>query len=112
MAKLLSLGRVQKRREMEARLKAGVCLHCKARPGDKCRGLCFKCWNDDGIRASHPPDAKYAAKLPAVKRPGVRMPAPTDARPGSAEKIAVLMGRVARGERLFHPRDAKMDSEK
>jgi hypothetical protein len=30
---------------------------------------------------------------------------PTSAEPGSAEKIAVLAQRAARGEPLFHPRD-------
>ena len=35
------------------------------------------------------------------------MPEPTDAIPGSAEKIAILEQRVQRGEVLHHPKDRK-----
>lgn len=37
-----------------------------------------------------------------------RQSTPTDARPGSPEKIEVLRQRVLRGEPLFHPRDAQV----
>jgi hypothetical protein len=33
---------------------------------------------------------------------------PTDATPGSPEKIRVLMDRAARGQELFHERDADL----
>ena len=33
-------------------------------------------------------------------------PEPTDASPGSEDKIKVMQGRVERGERLYHPQDA------
>lgn len=33
------------------------------------------------------------------------LPTPTDAEPGSSQKIDVLAERVARGERLWHPDD-------
>jgi hypothetical protein len=39
-----------------------------------------------------------------------RLPEPTDAAPGSAEKKRVLAERARRGERLFHPLDAWIDS--
>ena len=38
----------------------------------------------------------------------VRDPEPTRARPGSAEKIAVLIARVEAGESMHHENDAKM----
>lgn len=38
-----------------------------------------------------------------------RKPTPTDARPGSADKIQVLTERFARGEELFHTRDRRID---
>lgn len=34
---------------------------------------------------------------------------PTDARPGTAEKVAVLASRVLAGEELWHPMDRRMD---
>ncbi|MBY0523928.1 MAG: hypothetical protein K2R98_11050 [Gemmataceae bacterium] len=35
------------------------------------------------------------------------LPAPTRARPGSHEKIAVLRARLERGEALHHPKDER-----
>ena len=35
------------------------------------------------------------------------LPEPTDARPGSPEKLAVLARRAAAGKELWHPDDAK-----
>jgi hypothetical protein len=36
---------------------------------------------------------------------------PTEASPGSEEKILVLMARAEKGQSLWHPDDAPMDSE-
>ena len=48
--------------------------------------------------------AKYDTKLkPATQ--------PTQARPGSAEKLAVMAGRLARGEQLFHADDMHLRGE-
>ncbi|GIW81518.1 MAG: hypothetical protein KatS3mg105_3325 [Gemmatales bacterium] len=44
--------------------------------------------------------------------PEPRPPAqPTDAEPGSEEKIAVMAARAARGEALFHPDDRQRDED-
>jgi hypothetical protein len=40
--------------------------------------------------------------------PILKMPAPTQHRPGSEEKILVLINRVASGENLYHPDDGKL----
>lgn len=40
-----------------------------------------------------------------------RMPTPTDAIPGSPEKVRVLEARYLAGESLWHPLDARRDEE-
>lgn len=39
--------------------------------------------------------------------PTIPYPEPTNALPGTAEKVAVLVARARRGQHLFHPADAK-----
>ncbi len=40
--------------------------------------------------------------------PVLKMPEPTQHRPGTEEKILVLINRVASGEDLYHPDDGKI----
>jgi hypothetical protein len=78
------------------------CVHCRRRPG--CRA---RCYDDPAVRlrtpkSSHP--CNYRA-LPDFNGPGATPPAPTDAAPGTAAKLAVLRARAAAGQRLHHARD-------
>lgn len=41
--------------------------------------------------------------------PSRRLPEPTDALPGTPEKVAVLTKRLAAGQLLWHPLDANLD---
>jgi hypothetical protein len=87
------------------------CRHCRGDLGFSCRrGLCRRCRTDPKIRQAYPrlPAANGAGSpwsawgspdpLPPARRA-------TDAAPGSAEKIAVLIARAAARVELFHPDD-------
>lgn len=84
------------------------CRHCHERHVSKPRGLCFRCYYTPGIRDRYPSESRFV-------RPGVRdwyyrapLPVePTDAVPGSAEKVEVLAKRVDERVQLWHPGDAE-----
>jgi hypothetical protein len=82
------------------------CRHCRKRALLRRRGLCVRCYYDPLVRLLYPPTHRHAGYRREL---GTRLrcpPAtPTDARPGSEEKIMVLMGRAERGEYLWHPGD-------
>lgn len=83
-----------------------LCQHCDRRPISRSRNLCWSCFYSPGVKERYPP-------LPRTCRgPGNgrrRLPCePTDAIPGTPEKIRVLMERVARGEELFHEHDVEL----
>lgn len=79
------------------------CHHCQWRKVEAKRhgGLCLKCFKDLEIRALYQeiPLTKFVQKLPPLPAE------PTFAIPGSQEKMRIMMERVARGERVFHPDD-------
>lgn len=91
------------------------CRHCGLKKAKKRGGFCsLGCARLHGGLPTPPRrDQRRGAKK---YREGVGsfagaapLPTPTDARPGSAEKFAVLLGRAERGEALFHPEDARID---
>ena len=86
-----------------------LCLHCK---GDRYlhrRGLCWSCYYRKGVRHLYPSTSKFAHRgvgtgNNANEAPST-LPAPTDATPGSPEKVAVLQYRAQNGQQLWHPLD-------
>lgn len=74
------------------------------------RGLCWKCYYTPGILDRYPISSSIFAYRSPVKR-GVKYGEPTDALPGTPEKVAVLEKRAQNGEHLFHPDDAKLEDE-
>jgi hypothetical protein len=83
------------------------CRHCGMAPVNRPRGLCWHCWHDADVRALYPPSAsKFARRGNGCGHGGYQLPEPTDALPGSEEKIRVLEERARRREQLFHPLDA------
>ena len=82
-----------------------ICRHCQhERRGIDRRGLCRICYRNPHIR-------RHYGKMPTVEGLGsgnakLPMPStPTDARPGSEDKIKVLEQRALAGEQLWHPKD-------
>lgn len=72
------------------------------------RGLCFRCYYTPGVRELYPSTSKYAQR--GVGNGFLRdppLPEPTQAKPGTEQKIAVLVDRAAARQQLFHPDDAK-----
>ena len=85
-----------------------LCRHCDRNPARRSRGLCWSCFYSPGVRERYPP----ATTPSGLGRGRKRLPCePTDASPGSPEKIRVLMDRAARGLELFHEDDAEVWSE-
>lgn len=85
-----------------------VCRHCKKVGVNRPRGLCWSCYYAPGVKALYPPTSKYAQRGVGNFTGVQPLPAEaTDAEPGSAEKLAILIARAARGEQLFHPRDLR-----
>ena len=84
-----------------------VCRHCRKTRANRPRGLCWSCYYAPGVKDRYPSTSKYA-KRGVGNITGVQpLPAkPTEAVPGSAEKVAVLEARAAAGESLWHPQDA------
>lgn len=87
------------------------CRHCGRTLTIRSRGLCQTCFDKPGIREKYPHlPSPFNAYL---SRPGHRLtgaaandPNPTDAVPGSSEKMAVLEFRASNGYELFHPEDS------
>ena len=84
-----------------------LCLHCNLYNANRPRGLCWRCYYTPGVKDRFAMlDAKCVRGLAENGRIP-RMPRrPTDARPGTAEKLAVMRKRLSEGESLFHPDDA------
>ena len=80
-----------------------ICRHCRRRPANRSRGLCWTCYYRPGVRERYPCRAKQCAT--AIREPPP--PAePTTALPGTPEKVRVLEERAGRGEGLWHGGDA------
>lgn len=85
------------------------CLHCREREANRYRGLCSRCYYGLDVRDLYPSDSKYAPHYDDIGT-GLLPEEPTDAEPGSEEKIAVMAARAEVGDELHHPRDRKRTS--
>lgn len=86
------------------------CRHCRIRKRSRARGLCQACSYLPEIRAMYPGStAKFARRGAALDNvePDVDRN-PTPAMPGSPEKVAVMIDRVARGLSPWHPSDGRV----
>jgi len=86
-----------------------TCRHC-AKPivNTTRRGLCAGCYNTRLIRDQYPAPSPTACGTYRGIDHGNKqgeLPEPTEALPGSPEKLQVLMRRARRGEKLFHAKD-------
>ena len=69
------------------------------------RGLCVQCYADPKVRDATPAKVKKV-KRRSLKRVVRPLPVPTDVPPGPL-KAEVIAARVAAGQQLWHPLDAK-----
>ena len=86
-----------------------ACRHCGGNVACRPRGLCWPCFGDPGVRALYPTSAAPTSRRGVGNGVNAAAPPPaepTDAAPGTPEKVAVLAARAARGESLWHPSDA------
>jgi hypothetical protein len=87
-----------------------VCRHCGRYPVNRPRGLCWSCYYTPGLREFYPSTSKFARRGFGLFDGRVEMPRePTQAPPGSPEKVAVLMERAKNRQALWHPDDAALD---
>lgn len=102
------------RKRKSSPLKPGVCAHCKRNRLIHRRSLCTTCYYKPDIRVQYSrieegfrsDGRRYSVGTRDTPTPRV-LPEPTDALPGTPEKIAVLLERLSRGQILWHPLDAR-----
>jgi hypothetical protein len=87
-----------------------MCQHCGIRKANRPRLLCWTDYYTPGVKDLYPPTSKYARRgVPNFA--GRAQPCePTDALPGTPEKVAVLERRAALGQEMHHPLDAVRDT--
>jgi hypothetical protein len=90
--------------------RAMMCRHCEQVRSNRPRGLCWSCYYTPGVRELYPSTSKYARRGVKDFNGRVPLPAPTEALPGTAEKVAVLQERARLGQALWHPLDAQLDA--
>src|SRR4051794_22634490 len=89
-----------------------LCRHCEHVPAGRPRGLCWSCYYTPGIRERYPSTSKFARRGAGnFNGQPELLPEPTEAVPGSPEKVAILERRVMLRQSLWHPEDAPMDAE-
>lgn len=88
---------------------ARSCRHCGRIRAVKARGLCWRCYYTPAVSTLYPSQSKFCPRW-NFNGAGAS-PEPTRAIPGSEDKILVLMERVDKRQCLWHPRDARMDSQ-
>jgi hypothetical protein len=86
-----------------------LCLHCRLRPFNRPRGLCWACYYAPGVRGRYESGSKFSRRGVGNFSGKAAAPEPTDAMPGTARKVAVMRRRAANAEDLFHPRDARRE---
>lgn len=85
-----------------------VCRHCNERNVSRPKGLCWPCYYEPGVRELYESTSKFARRGVGNLIGSQPLPEPTDALPGTPEKLAVLEARAALGQQLFHPADATL----
>jgi hypothetical protein len=84
-----------------------MCRHCKKCKVNRPRGLCWGCYYTDGVKELYPSTSKYAHRGEGNITGTPPLPEPTDAVPGTPEKMAVLALRAKLKQALWHPDDAQ-----
>jgi hypothetical protein len=88
-----------------------LCRHCQKVRSNRPRGLCWSCYYKPGVRELYPSTSKFARRgVSDFTGQSALAARPTNALPGTPEKIAVLIERARLGLALWHPLDATLES--
>ena len=83
------------------------CRHCLRAPVSRPRGLCWSCYYTPGLRERYPSTSKFGRRGVGNFNGNPPLPVfPTQALPGTSEKVAVLEERARLKQCLWHPDDA------
>ena len=75
-----------------------LCRHCQKVKSNRPRGLCWSCYYTPGVRELYPSTSKFARRGVADFNGRATLPEPTEALPGSLEKVHVLEERARLGQ--------------
>ena len=90
-----------------------ICRHCRRARVTRPRGLCWDCYYTPGVRDLYPITSKFGRRGSGVGNRRARPAAfPTNALPGSLEKILVLTQRAELRQDLWHPNDATWEGSR
>ena len=85
-----------------------ICRHCQKVKSNRPRGLCWSCYYRPGVRDQYPSTSKYARRgVVDFNGKTAQAALPTNALPGTEEKVAVLADRARLGLSLWHPLDSR-----
>jgi hypothetical protein len=84
-----------------------LCRHCGRCPVNRPKQLCWGCYYTPGVADLYPPLSKYGCRGVGHGCGGYSLPEPTDAAPGSEDKLAVMAARAKAGVSIFSPLDAR-----
>lgn len=84
-----------------------TCRHCSRGLVTRPRHLCWACYYAPGVRELYPSTSKFGRRgIGNFYGRAPMPPFPTQALPGTPEKIALLTQRAQQRQQLFHPDDA------
>jgi hypothetical protein len=92
-----------------------LCAQCGVYPGTRAYGLCWRCYYTPGVRRAHQILTRgKRGSYPREDQVGVVAPTllpstPTEALPGTREKVDEMARRARQGLSLWHPLDAAPD---
>lgn len=85
------------------------CRHCGLM-GRRPKGLCWKCFSTPEINQQYQTQSKYHPNHMEKDFDGkAPLGSPTQALPGSEEKLQAMEDRARRGFAIFHPQDARLE---
>src|SRR5690242_18685451 len=89
-----------------------MCRNCEKVKSNRPRGLCWSCYYSPGVRDRYPSTSKFAHRGIGNFNGRVELPPlPTNALPGTPEKVAILEQRARLHQALWHPDDARVGRE-
>jgi hypothetical protein len=88
------------------------CKHCRNLSASRPRGLCWGCYYNPGVKELYPSKSKFAIQgLGMMNKNAAPLPPfPTDALPGTVEKLKVIQRRLLLNQCLWHPDDATFEN--